>query len=239
MTDRYEGKVIVVTGTTRGVGRLVAEYFLSEGGVVHGIARGEATITNDRYDHHGAVDIADEASVRDAFREIRKNYRNIDILINNAGFAGISPRRSLLLPVSQANEVMRTNVIGTYCVSCEAAKLMRKSGGRIITIGSMKAALEPAGDSVYAASKSASQTLMNVLAKEFQSWGITCNTVGITAIKTGMFHGFSEEVLDAVIAELPIPRYATERDIFNVIDFFASDDSDYITAQTVFLGGVH
>ncbi len=237
MTDRYEGKIIVVTGTTRGVGRLVAEHFLSEGGVVHGIARGEATITNDRYDHHGAVDIADEASVRDAFREIRRSYRNIDILINNAG--AVATQHSLLLPVSQANEVIRTNVIGTYCVSREAAKLMQKSGGRIITIGSMKAVLEPAGDSVYAASKSASQTLMNVLAKEFQSWGITCNTVGITAIKTGMFHGFSAEVLDAVIAELPIPRYATEGDIFNVIDFFASDDSDYITAQTVFLGGVH
>ena len=145
MTDRYEGKIIVVTGTTRGVGRLVAEHFLSEGGVVHGIARGEATITNDRYDHHGAVDIADEASVRDAFREIRRSYRNIDILINNAG--AVATQHSLLLPVSQANEVIRTNVIGTYCVSREAAKLMQKSGGRIITIGSMKAALEPAGDS--------------------------------------------------------------------------------------------
>jgi len=237
VTDRYDGKVIVVTGTTRGIGRLIAEYFLVEGGLVHGIARGAATIVDDKYVHHEDVDIADEAAVSTAFRAIRKANRAIDILINNAG--AVATQHSLLLPVSQASEVMRTNVIGTYCVSREAAKLMKKSGGRIITIGSMAAALEPSGDSIYAASKAAGQTLMNVLAKEFQAWGITCNTVGITAIKTGMFHGFSTEVLDEVIARLPIPRYATDRDIYNVIDFFASDDSGYVTAQTVFLGGVH
>ncbi|MBK5269085.1 MAG: SDR family oxidoreductase [Acidimicrobiia bacterium] len=237
MPDRYSGKVAVITGATRGIGRLITEYFLAEGAAVHGIARSEATINHETYTHHAGVDIADEGAVRDAFRSIRLTHRSINILINNAG--AVASQHSLLLPVSEASEVVRTNVMGAYCASREAAKLMRKSGGRIITIGSMAAALEPAGDSIYAASKVASETLMNVMAKEFQSWGITCNTVGVTAIKTGMFHGFSEEVLDGVIAGLPIPRYATEKDIFNVIDFFASDDSDYITAQTVYLGGVH
>lgn len=237
MADRYAEQAVVVTGSTRGIGKLIAEHFLTEGATVHGIARSPATITHEAYTHHEGVDIADEAAVNTAFRAIRKQNRTLDVLINNAGAAVF--QQALLLPVSKASEVLRTNVVGTFCVSREAAKLMRSAGGRIITIGSMAAVIEPAGDSIYAASKAASQTLMNVLAKELQPWGITCNTLGVTAIKTGMFHELPQAVLDEVIAGLPIPRYATEKDIFNVIDFFASGDSGYITAQTVYLGGLH
>ena len=111
--------------------------------------------------------------------------------------------------------------------------------GRIINIGSMAVSLEPVGDSMYAATKAAISTLANVMAKEFAPMNITCNTLGITAIETEMLSQLPRNKIDAVIAGLPIPRYATADDILNVVDFFASERSSYITAQTVFLGGVN
>ena len=103
----------------------------------------------------------------------------------------------------------------------------------------MAASLEPIGDSVYAASKAAISTLANVMAKEFATLNITCNTLGITGIATDMLSQLPKDKIDGVIAGLTLPRYAKADDIFNVIDFFASERSAYITAQTVFLGGVN
>jgi 3-oxoacyl-[acyl-carrier protein] reductase len=117
---------------------------------------------------------------------------------------------------------------------------MRKSKwGRIINIGSMASTLEPIGDSVYAASKAAAMTLTGVLAKEFGSYGVTVNTLAVTAFETDMLDQLPREKVDAVIASLPLPRYPTADDITNVVDFFASPRSSYVTAQTVYLGGVH
>jgi 3-oxoacyl-[acyl-carrier protein] reductase len=136
--------------------------------------------------------------------------------------------------------MIRTNFLGSFFVSREAAKLMRKGRfGRIINIGSMAATLEPIGDSIYAAMKAASMTLAAVLAKEFAGYGITVNTLAVTALETDMLAQLPREKIDAVVAGLPIPRFATPDDIFNVVDFFASPESSYITAQTIFLGGVH
>ena len=103
----------------------------------------------------------------------------------------------------------------------------------------MAAALEPVGDSVYAATKAAAMTLAGVLAKELAGFNITCNTLGVTAFSSDMLEQLPREKIEAVIARLPLPRSATADDIFNVVDFFASERSSYVTAQTVFLGGVH
>ena len=117
---------------------------------------------------------------------------------------------------------------------------MRKArSGRIINVGSMAASLEPVGDSVYAACKAALSTLSGVLAKEFGSFGVTVNTVAITAIETDMLAQLPRDKIDAIVAALPIARYALADDICNVVDFFADDRSSYITAQTLYLGGVH
>ena len=92
---------------------------------------------------------------------------------------------------------------------------------------------------MYAACKSGLNTMTNILAKEFQQFGITCNTLAVSAIETDMLKQLNKEKIDKVVASLPIPRYATMDDIINVIDFFASERSNYITSQTIYLGGVH
>jgi 3-oxoacyl-[acyl-carrier protein] reductase len=184
------------------------------------------------------ADVADADSVAAAFERIRKQYGRVDVVVNNA--AVLTSQYSMIMSPSAARAMIDTNLMGTFLVSREAAKLMRKrKWGRIVNIGSMAASLEPIGDSVYAATKAAVSTLANVMAKEYGPLGITCNTLGITAIATDMLAQLPKDRIDAVIGGLPLPRYATPDDIFNIVDFFASERSACITAQTVFLGGVN
>lgn len=233
---RYEGKVVVVTGASRGIGRMLVEYLLAEGAHVAGISRGEVDDQHERYTHH-AVDVTDARAVQMAFARMAREHGRVDIVINNA--AVLTSQYSMIMPAENAQAMVDVNLLGTFYVSREAAKVMRKARkGRIINIGSMAASLEPIGDSLYAATKAGISTMAAVFSKEFSSFNVTCNTIGITAIPTDMLAQHSREVIDAIIENLPVPRYAEPDDIFNVVDFFASDRSSYVTAQTVFLGGV-
>jgi 3-oxoacyl-[acyl-carrier protein] reductase len=147
------------------------------------------------------------------------------------------------MPIKNVMDMLNVNLLGVFIVSREAAKLMRgKESGRIINIGSMASSLEPIGDSIYAATKSGIITLANVMAKEFSTLNITCNTLAITAIETDMLNSHSANAqvkIKQIINNLPIPRIANIDDILNVIDFFSSERSSYITAQTIYLGGIN
>jgi len=234
----YDGKIVLITGARRGVGHLMVEHFLKNHAQVIGFSRSE-----DLGESHPAyfpfvVDVGSAESVSAGFSRVRKKFSRLDIVINNAAI--LTSQYAMIMPPSSAWSMLETNLLGTFLVSRESAKLMRSSKwGRIINIGSMAVSLEPVGDSIYAATKAAISTLANVMAKEFASMNITCNTLGITAIETDMLSQLPREKVNAVIAGLPIARYATADDILNVIDFFSSERSSYITAQTVFLGGVN
>ena len=233
---RYEGKVVVVTGASRGIGRMLVEYFLQQGAQVAGVSRGEVEGEQERYTHF-AADVADPKAVQMAVARMAKQFGKLDIVVNNA--AVLTSQYAMIMPAANAQAMVDINLLGTFYVTREAAKVMRKAKtGRIINLGSMAASLEPIGDSLYAATKAGISTMAAVFSKEFSSFNVTCNTIGITAIPTDMLAQHTREVIDAIIAELPVPRYAEPDDIFNVVDFFASDRSSYITGQTVFLGGV-
>lgn len=237
MTD-YSGKIVLVTGARRGVGRLITEHFLKQGAQVIGFSK--HLDEDEKSEQYRAieVDVGDPDSVAKGFEQVRKQFGRVDIVINNA--AVLTSQYAMIMPAAAVKAMLDVNILGTFLVSREAAKLMRKNKwGRIINIGSMAASLEPIGDSVYAASKAAISTLANVMAKEYASLNITCNTLGITGIATDMLSQLPKDKIDSVIASLPLPRYATPDDIFNVIDFFGSERSGYITGQTVFLGGVN
>ena len=217
---KYADRVVVVTGASRGLGRLLADYFLSQEAHVVGVSRGESDLIHTEYEHHMA-DITDDRSVRNLMVAVARSHGHIDIVINNA--AVLTSIHAMLMPAARAEEMVRTNLLGSLYVAREAAKVMRKrSFGRIIGIGSMASTLEPIGDSVYAATKAASMTLTGVLAKEFADYGITVNTIAVSALETDMLRQLPRQKVDAVVAGLPLPRLATPDDIFNVIDFFAS-----------------
>lgn len=233
----YEGKFALVTGSRRGIGRLIAEHLLQHGARVAGFARGEATFEHANYVHF-QVDVGDPASVQRGFAALKKVTDTVHIVVNNA--AVLTSQYAMIMSPAAAQAMINTNLLGTFMVSREASKMMRKAKwGRIINIGSMAASLEPIGDSVYAACKAGVSTLANVMARELAPLNVTCNTLGVSGIKTDMLDQLPKDKIAAVIAGLPLPRFAEPDDILNVIDFFASERSAYITAQTVFLGGVN
>lgn len=233
----YKGKTVIVTGSTRGVGRQIVDHVLAAGGKVIGFARGNSDLQSDNYIHL-QVNLADPSAVVAIFGEVRKHTDRIDIVINNAGV--LTSQYAMIMPPAAAQAMVNVNLLAPFLVSREAAKFMRKTKwGRIINIGSMASSLEPVGDSVYAATKAGLSTLANVMSKEFGSFNVTCNTLGISAIDSDMLAQLPREKIEEIIKGLPVARFATIDDILNVIDFFASERSSYITAQTVFLGGVN
>jgi 3-oxoacyl-[acyl-carrier protein] reductase len=235
--DAYTGKLALVTGSRRGVGRLIAEHLLKHGATVIGFARGEATFDHPKYSHI-QVDIGDSKSVQQGFTALKMITNVIHIVVNNA--AVLTSQYAMIMPPASAQAMVNTNLMGPFMVTREASKMMRKAKwGRIINIGSMAASLEPIGDSMYAACKAGLTTLTNVMAKELAPLNITCNTLAVSAIKTDMLAQLPQDKIAQVIATLPIPRFAEPDDILNVLDFFASERSTYITAQTIYLGGVN
>ncbi len=237
----YNNKNIIVTGASRGVGFEIARHFIRHGANVVGLSRGSGNIRDNNYKHY-SVDLGDPDSIVSCFKNhINKDFKRIDILINNA--AVMTSQFSMIMPIKNVVDMLNVNLLGVFMVSRETAKLMRgKEPSRIINIGSMASCIEPIGDSIYAATKSGITTLANVMAKEFSTLNITCNTLAITAIETDMLksHSANAQVkIKEIINNLPIPRISKIDDILNVIDFFSSDRSSYITAQTIYLGGIN
>lgn len=214
----------------------MSEYYLNKGFHVFGCSRGESTIKNKNYIHF-KVDISDEKSVKTMTRQIKAEYGNIDVLINNAGIASMN--HSLLTPTKTVDRVLKTNVLGMYVCCREAAKIMQKSKhARIINFCTVATPLRLEGEAIYAASKAAVLNLTQILAKEFSDFGITVNAIGPTPIKTDLIRSVPKKKLDNLINQQAIKRFGKFEDVLNIVDFFISPRSDFITGQILYLGGV-
>lgn len=231
-----DSRVILITGTRKGIGRHLAEQFLAEGCVVIGCSRETSDLTHANYRHH-CLDVCDEDAVRQLFGATRKEFGGLDVLINNAGIASMN--HAVLTPAATVQRVLNTNVVGTFLFCREAAKLMqRKKQGRIVNFVTVAVPLKLDGEAIYAASKAAVASLTEVLAREFAAFGITVNAVGPTPVKTDLIRSVPEDKIDALLQRQAIQRFGEFRDVENVIRFFISPASDFVTGQIVYLGGV-
>lgn len=231
-----EKKVILITGTRKGIGRALVDYYAANGWLVIGCSRlpFEGDLTNYR---HYCLDVSDELAVKKMFSEIRKQEGRLDVLINNAGIASMN--HSLLTPIETVRKIMETNFTGTFLFCREAARLMQpKRYGRIVNFTTVAVPLKLEGEAAYAASKAAVISLTQVLAREFSEFGITVNAIGPTPIRTDLIRAIPVEKMQSLIARQAIKRYGETRDVIQVIDFFISPGSDFITGQVIFLGGI-
>ncbi len=229
-------RTIFITGTSRGIGKFLAEYYLKKDYTVVGVSRSETSIKHERY-HHFTADISDEKSLMNIVLELEKNKIDPDILINNAGLSTMSP--FILTATETFENVFKVNVLGTFLVTREIAKFMiKKRWGRIINISSIASPLKLEGESAYASSKSAVETLTKILAKELAPLGITCNCVGPALVPTDMLQSFPEKVINEVKQKLAIKKVGTPDEVAYVIDFFIGEKGDCISGQTIYLGGI-
>ncbi len=227
---------IIITGTRKGIGRNLTEYYLSKGDHVFGCSRNPIDLSHPNYKHYN-LDVTDEESALSLFKEIRKKEKRLDVLINNAGIASMN--HSFLTPLSTARNILETNVLGTFLFSREAAKLMKKNKwGRIINFVTFAIPFKLEGEAIYAASKAAVVTLTEILSKEFASYGITVNAVAPPAIQTDLIKGVPSDKMDNLLKRQSIHRFGEPEEICNVIDFFIKPESSMINGQVIYMGGV-
>lgn len=231
-----DAPITLITGTRKGIGKFLAEYYVGKGHRVIGCSRIEPDWSLEGYRHY-VTDVSDEPTVRQVFANVRQEYGRLDNLINNAGIASMN--HSLLTPVHTVRNILDTNVVGTFLFCREAAKLMRKAQyGRIVNFATVAVPLKLSGEAIYAASKAAIVSLTEVLSYELADMGITVNAVGPTPVETDLIRSVPQRKIAALLNQQAIHRLGEFHDIANVIDFFISPASSFVTGQVVYLGGI-
>lgn len=231
-------RIILITGTRKGIGKAIAEHYLSLGDTVIGCSRTLPDWAENfsNYEHF-ELDVSDEKKVTEMFGKIRKKYGKLDVLINNAGIASMN--HSLLTPFDTVKKIFSTNTFGTFLFCREAAKIMRKKNfGRIVNFTTFAVPFKLEGEATYAASKAAIVSLTETLAREYADFGITVNAVAPPAIQTDLIRGVPEEKMARLLQRQAIHRFGTFEDVINVIDFFIRKESNFVTGQVLYLGGV-
>jgi 3-oxoacyl-[acyl-carrier protein] reductase len=230
-------RVILITGTSRGLGLGLVKHFLAQGDVVCGCSRGPASVRHRRY-RHFVLDVADEPAVVAMVRSVMAEHQRLDGLVNNAGIAAMN--HALLSPAAVARDIFATNFHGTFLFCREAAKAMlRHRAGRIVNFTTVATPLRLEGESLYAASKAAVESFTEILARELGPTGITVNAVGPTPVPTDLIRNVPKAKMDALLAQQAIRRFGTLADVSNVVDFFLRPESAFITGQVIYLGGVN
>lgn len=228
--------VTLITGTSRGIGRYLADHYLKQGHTVIGVSRSPIPHENTAY-HHFAIDITDARAGRELFESIADRFGHLNHLINNAGVANLNP--AILTPLESVQRMFDVNFFAPFLFCQEAVRLMRPMNfGRIVNVSTIAVPLRSEGLAGYVASKAAVEEFTRVLAKEVGPFGITVNCVGPSVVDTDLGRSLPRERYAATIQSQSIRQEATSADVANVTDFFLSPKSRLITAQVIYLGGL-
>jgi len=237
------GRVALITGASRGIGRAIARTLASRGAVVAAAARGEnaaETVKELLAAGHTAelvsLDVTDTAAVEAAIAGLLSRHGRIDILVNNAGIT----RDQLMLRMKRDDwdAVIATNLTAAFtCAHAVLKPMIKQRAGRIINITSVVGQAGNAGQANYAASKAGLIGFTKALALEVASRSITVNAVAPGLIETDMTRGLAEGTQDEWAARIPLKRLGTSDDVAAAVAFLASDEAAYITGHVLAVNG--
>ncbi len=240
---KLAGKVALVTGASRGIGRAIASRLAEQGATVIAAARGDhakACADELRAAGHQAdaltLDVTDTAAVEAAPGDIARQYGRLDILVSNAGIT----RDQLLMRMKREDwdAVMATNLTATFLLAQAAMRpMLKQRGGRIIAVGSVVGQMGNAGQTNYAASKAGLIGFAKALAREVASRAITVNVVAPGMIDTDMTKAVHADAKVDWAAQIPLGRLGAADDIAAAVCFLASDEASYITGHVLAVNG--
>ncbi len=244
MTITLEGRVALVTGAGRGIGKAVALALAQAGAKVAAFSRTEANAqeTAHAIEQAGGQaiafggDVADTATVESVIDQTLKHWERLDIVVNNAGIT----RDTLLLRMKDEDwdAVLQTNLRGAFVCSRAALKpMMRQRWGRIVNISSVVGLTGNVGQANYAASKAALIAFTKTVALEMGSRNITCNAVAPGLIETDMTQALSEQVREYALQRIPLGRFGNPEEIAYGVLFLCSEFASYITGQVFIIDG--
>ena len=237
----FEGKIALVTGASRGIGRAIAEKLVAGGAKVIGTATSEsgAAAISEYLGKNGkgiALNVVDSASIEQTLATIRAEFGEIDILVNNAGIT----RDNLLMRMKddEWQDILDTNLTSVFRLSKAVMRaMMKKRFGRIITIGSVVGTMGNAGQANYAAAKAGLIGFSKSLAREVASRGITVNVVAPGFIETDMTRALTDDQRAGILSSVPANRLGDAKEIASAVAFLASDEASYITGETLHVNG--
>jgi len=237
----FDGKVALVTGASRGIGRAIAEQLAALGAKVVGTATSEkgADAISSYLGDNGCglvLNVGDTESIEQCLAQIKNQFGDIDILVNNAGIT----RDNLLMRMKDDEwfDIMQTNLTSVYRLSKAVMRsMMKKRFGRIISIGSVVGSMGNAGQTNYAAAKAGVLGFTKSLAKEVASRGITVNAIAPGFIDTDMTKELSDEQKETIFGQVPANRLGQPEEIAATVAFLASTQAAYITGETIHVNG--
>lgn len=244
MTGRLSGKAAVVTGGTRGIGRAIAEAFLTEGASVtivgvseEGIAKALADIGESERLDGVATDFSREPTGAAVIAKALERFGRLDVLVNNAAIGSF--QGPFELTTEEWERVFTVNLTAPFFLAREAARIMGDSdGGSIINIASIAAHTGGlAGSPAYAASKAGLLGLTKSLARQFGDLGVRVNAISPADIETDMTAAWPQDLRDKLIAMTPLGRFGRVDEVTGGALFLASDEASYVTGQTLGING--